>query len=323
MPGGRSAALCFRWRGTAGLPAPARPLCRRGRAPAAGPDPPGPEHAAQGRPRDPAGDQVRPRTAAHPRGGAHHLQRRGGRAAQLPRRRQFLHHQAGQLQRHARHGAQPGEVLAGNGGPAAGQRGQQIMMSLSRPLRVLVVDDDREDFLILRDLLSDLPNFRFELDWASSLAEGLRSLAEDRHDVYLVDWHLGPDSGLDMLKAALTPGRPRRPVIMLTGQGNPDLDMKALEAGAADYLVKGQTDAETLARAHRDATKHARQLAELEDSRLRYRLLFELNPFPTWVYEIDSWRLVAVNDAMVENYGYSRKELLGMTVFDLREPDEV
>jgi diguanylate cyclase (GGDEF)-like protein/PAS domain S-box-containing protein len=197
------------------------------------------------------------------------------------------------------------------------------MMSLSRPLRVLVVDDDREDFLILRDLLSDLPNFRFELDWASSLAEGLRSLAEDRHDVYLVDWHLGPDSGLDMLKAALTPGRPRRPVIMLTGQGNPDLDMKALEAGAADYLVKGQTDAETLARALRYAAKHARQLAELEDSRLRYRLLFELNPFPTWVYEIDSWRLVAVNDAMVENYGYSRKELLGMTVFDLREPDEV
>ena len=196
------------------------------------------------------------------------------------------------------------------------------MMNLSRPLRVLVVDDDGEDFLILRDLLSDLPQFRFELEWAGSLVDGMRALARDRHDVYLVDYHLGADSGLDLLRAATAPGGPHRPVIMLTGQGNPELDLQALEAGAADYLVKGRIDAETLARALRYAAKHARQLAELEDSRQRYRLLFELNPFPTWVFELDTGRLVAVNDAMVDNYGYSRKELLGMTVLDLRDPDE-
>ncbi|KAA2285403.1 putative bifunctional diguanylate cyclase/phosphodiesterase [Arenimonas fontis] len=195
-------------------------------------------------------------------------------------------------------------------------------MPASRVLRVLVVDDDREDFLILRDLLSDLPQMQFELDWAGSLAEGLQALADDRHDVYLVDYHLGPDSGLDLLEAALAPGRPRRPVIMLTGQGNPELDRRALEAGAADYLVKGRIDAETLARALRYAARHARQLAELEDSRQRYRLLFELNPFPTWVYDVETLRLVAVNEAMVDNYGYSRQELLRMSILDLREPDE-
>src|SRR5690606_15409723 len=120
----------------------------------------------------------------------------------------------------------------------------------------------------------------FELEWAGSLVDGMRALARDRHDVYLVDYHLGADSGLDLLRAATAPGGPHRPVIMLTGQGNPELDLQALEAGAADYLVKGRIDAETLARALRYAAKHARQLAELEDSRQRYRLLqVDVEPF--------------------------------------------
>ena len=189
-------------------------------------------------------------------------------------------------------------------------------------LRVLVVDDDEEDFLILRDLLADYPQGRFQLDWVGTLAQGVEALRANEHDVFLVDYHLGPDNGMDLVRMAVAERSAHRPVIMLTGQGNPDVDREALAAGASDYLVKGHIDAEKLARALRYAAERARQIAEIEDGKQRYRQLFELNPFPIWVYDADTSRFVAVNDAMVTNYGYSREELQDMTIFDIREPDE-
>ncbi|MBW8312622.1 MAG: EAL domain-containing protein [Rhizobium sp.] len=190
------------------------------------------------------------------------------------------------------------------------------------PLRVLVVDDDEEDFLILRDLLADYPLGRFQLDWVGTLEEGATALRANVHDVFLVDYHLGPDNGMDLVRLAVAEQSAHRPVIMLTGQGNPEVDREALAAGASDYLVKGSIDAEKLARSLRYAAERSRQIAQLEDSKRRYRLLFELNPFPTWVYNVASFRFVAVNDAMVANYGYTREELLRMSVMDIRDPDE-
>ena len=181
-------------------------------------------------------------------------------------------------------------------------------------LRVLVVDDDEEDFLILRDLLSDYSQGRFELEWVATLAEGVKALRENRHDVFLVDYQLGPDNGMDLVRLAVSEGSAHRPVIMLTGQGNSEVDREALSAGASDYLVKGNIDGEKLARSLRYAAERARQAGETEEVKQRYRRLFELSPFPTWVYDTASRRFVAVNDAMVESYGFSRDELLAMDV---------
>ena len=125
------------------------------------------------------------------------------------------------------------------------------------PLRVLVVDDDEEDFLILRDLLVDYAQERFDLDWVGTLAEGIAALRANQHDVFLVDYQLGPDNGMDLVRLAVAEGSAHRPVIMLTGQGNPDVDREALAAGASDYLVKGAIDAEKLARSLRYAAERA------------------------------------------------------------------
>ncbi len=190
------------------------------------------------------------------------------------------------------------------------------------PLRVLVVDDDEEDFLILRDLLADYAQARFHLDWVGTLREGIAALRANDHDVFLVDYQLGPDNGMELVRLAVAEGSAHRPVIMLTGQGNPDVDREALAAGASDYLVKGAIDAEKLARSLRYAAERARQIAEIEDGKRRYQLLFALNPYPTWVYDCETMRFVAVNDATVAGYGYTRDELLAMTVLDIRAPEE-
>jgi len=62
---------------------------------------------------------------------------------------------------------------------------------------------------------------------------------------------------------------------------------------------------------------------QLRDSEERYRLLFEANPQPMWVYDLETLRFLAVNAAAVRHYGFSRDEFLGMTIADIRPPEEV
>ncbi len=193
---------------------------------------------------------------------------------------------------------------------------------IERGLRVLVVDDDEEDFLILRDLLADLPQAGYKLEWACNFDAGAAAIHAGNHDVYVVDYRLGPESGLDLVRLAAADPRRYRPVILLTGRGNPEVDREALAAGAADYLVKGQIDADALARSIRYAAERARERIALAEGRERYRLMFDLNPMPAWVYEIESGAFIDVNEAMLRHYGYSREELAAMTILDIRSPTE-
>jgi PAS domain S-box-containing protein len=73
----------------------------------------------------------------------------------------------------------------------------------------------------------------------------------------------------------------------------------------------------------RDITERATVLAKLESSERRYRLMFDVSPFPISVYDPESFQFLAVNQACIEQYGYSRDEFLTMTIMDIRPPEEV
>jgi two-component system cell cycle sensor histidine kinase/response regulator CckA len=62
---------------------------------------------------------------------------------------------------------------------------------------------------------------------------------------------------------------------------------------------------------------------EMERSAERYRMLFEASPLPMWVYDAETLAFLAVNDAAVRHYGYSREEFLGMTLHEIRPPEDV
>ena len=129
-------------------------------------------------------------------------------------------------------------------------------------VRILLVEDDEDDFILTRELLVDGFGARFALDWAQTPARGLDQLTARPYDVALVDYNLGSDTGIDLLRGAMARGC-RTPVIMLTGQDNRATDLEAMHAGAADYLVKGRVTGEMLERAIRYARERHRLLEEI------------------------------------------------------------
>ena len=142
-------------------------------------------------------------------------------------------------------------------------------MSQSGLTKVLLVEDDEDDYIIVRDLLAEMRGEHFTLAWARTYETGLEQLRQNRHDVCLVDYRLGARNGMELLRAAVEEGCPA-PIILLTGSRDQALDLAAMEAGAADYLVKGQLRADSLGRSIRYALQRRRAaaLAAFEQARL-------------------------------------------------------
>ena len=109
-------------------------------------------------------------------------------------------------------------------------------MGASR-IKILLVDDDQDAYVLTRELLSESGSDRYELDWVPSYEDALQAVMHSRHELYLVDYHLGSRTGLDLLRDAIAIGC-KAPIVLLTGQGDHQVDIEAMKAGAADYLVK-------------------------------------------------------------------------------------
>ncbi|MFO7527402.1 MAG: EAL domain-containing protein [Marinobacter sp.] len=184
-------------------------------------------------------------------------------------------------------------------------------------LSVLLIEDDEDDYLITRDLLHDVSPSGVELIWRDTMSAGLEILEQERIDVTLVDLRLGPDSGLDVIREAQDRGI-TSPFILLTGQGDADLDARAVELGATDYLVKGRLDGHTLIRSIRYAADRAAANEDLASSEAHYRLLFENNPAPMYLVQPESGRIESMNRAAMALYGFRAEDAVDLSLPNLR-----
>lgn len=189
-------------------------------------------------------------------------------------------------------------------------------------IRVLLVEDNPADARLIREQLREAGAVQFQLDHVDRLESGLKRASAESYDVMLLDLSLPDTQGLDTL-VRVREGAPAMPVVVLTGFDDEALATGALREGAQDYLVKGQADAQALVRSMRYAIERSRSEQALRESEERYRFLFENNPHPMWVFDADTLAFLAVNNAAVNHYGYSRDEFLGMSIVDIRPPGDV
>jgi len=188
-------------------------------------------------------------------------------------------------------------------------------------LRILHLEDNPDDALLVRDLLAhdELPA---EIHHVGSRPDFAQAISENKWDLVISDYRLPGFTGLDALKM-VRERSPLLPFILMSGTIGESAAIESLKSGATDYVLKQNRDRlpsavrRALAEAGERALRHSAE-EELRRSEKQYRLLFQGNPHPMWVFDLETLMLLEVNEAAIQHYGYSREEFLRMSLTDLR-----
>lgn len=139
-------------------------------------------------------------------------------------------------------------------------------------LRILIVEDDEDDYVVLKAMLSQIQDWDVDLTWVSSFAAACRTIPAGRFDVCLMDYRLDEGTGLELMHR-FQEMKISLPVIILTGRGDHEIDVLAMQEGAADYLEKGHVNALLLERSIRYALEREKHLKELRRSERQLHIL--------------------------------------------------
>jgi len=196
---------------------------------------------------------------------------------------------------------------------------------MPRPLKVLIAEDNLDDAELL---VRRLRQAGYEPNWTrvDTEADYLAALGPTI-DIVLSDYVMPQFNGLRALEL-LKKSFPETPFIVISGTIGEETAVAAMKLGATDYLLKDRLARLPQAIDHaleqgvrRAEQRHSAQA--LVESERRYREMFEHNAQPMWVYDRESLRFLAVNDAALHQYGYTREEFLAMTIDEIRPPEEV
>jgi len=187
---------------------------------------------------------------------------------------------------------------------------------MSAPLiKVLLIEDDEDDVLLAKEYLGESQYYRFEVDWESNTKAAREKMTNKQYNVFLIDYRLGSENGLDLIKFAQDNGV-LVPCILLTGQGDLKVDIDASRYGAADYLVKTDLNADILERSIRYALSQAAVIRELDEKEKKYRSLFERSIDPIFLAN-EHLEIIDVNGSFLKYFNYTLPEAFSLTMRDL------
>ena len=195
---------------------------------------------------------------------------------------------------------------------------------MNQPLHILHLEDSPTDSQLVREHLAHA-GVAAEVSLATNRQDFTTLLEMEKWDLVLADFRLPNFTGLEALKL-VRERMPQTPFILFSGTIGELAAIESLKAGATDYVLKQNRERlpSSIRRAVVEAAERVRRERaeeELRQSEKQYRLLFEGNPHPMWVFDLENLAILEVNESAVQHYGFSRAEFLAMTVKDLREPD--
>ena len=181
----------------------------------------------------------------------------------------------------------------------------------NNPIKVLLVDDDEDDYILIRDWLSEFQLGECELEWLDNYETAKDVIAVNRHDIYLLDYRLGAENGLKLLRVSIESGC-SSPMILLTGRGDRDIDIEAMKAGAADYLEKSQLNAPLLER----SIRYALERKQTEQKIREQAALLDVATDAIFVRDLDN-KILYWNNAAESLYGWKKNEAIGKKTIEL------
>ena len=165
-------------------------------------------------------------------------------------------------------------------------------------LKVLIIDDDEDDYVIMSHHLSKINTQDYEVFWCNDFDLAEKEILKDEHDIYLIDHFLGRGEGVEIIEKVRTRDV-IKPLILLTGAGNIQVDEKAMSKGASDFIVKKEIRVDTLERSLRYAMERYHQQMYIRTQEKKYRSLFELSMEPILIlnedFEIEEYNAAFVN----------------------------
>ncbi|RYZ17649.1 MAG: response regulator, partial [Chitinophagaceae bacterium] len=175
-------------------------------------------------------------------------------------------------------------------------------MPPSKPtIRILIIDDDEDDYFITSEYLRQIEEYNLVINWAYKFSDAIEQVQRRAFDIYFVDYRLGAKTGIDFLKEAIRLGC-EEPIVLLTGKGNKEIDIEAMQIGATDYLVKTDLNADKLERCIRYALERTAYLKALRANEKKYRSIFELSKDVVFI---------ADKDLLFKDVNAATSELLG------------
>jgi len=188
-------------------------------------------------------------------------------------------------------------------------------------VKVLLIEDDEDDVFLAREYLAESAVFKFEMDWESRPEEARKKMVAGGYDIFLIDYRLGSETGLDLIRFSQENGV-LTPSILLTGQGDLKVDLDATRFGAADYLVKTELNASMLERSIRYTLSQSKIILELNEKEKRYRSLFERSIDPIFLAD-EHYKIIDINESFLKFFKFTRDKALTFSIPDLfhREDD--
>lgn len=201
------------------------------------------------------------------------------------------------------------------------RRDSKAMNEIEQKTRILVIDDDEDDYFIICDYLKDSTYGNYTIDWCYRYADAVDYLQRNVYDIYFVDYKLGGYTGIDFLKASSQLNN-EAPVIFLTGKGTREIDIQAMEEGATDYLVKSELNTEKLERSIRYALERSASLKAIKANEQKYRTIFQKSKDAIFITDT-SFHFLDLNETTVKLLGLPKEQLIGKSLFDFIHDESV